>query len=150
MTARDLQIRDAVPDDSPAIARLLGELGYPCEASEIPGRLSGVRSHGGTVALAVDDDDNPLGLISLTHHWGLHSSEPTAYIAALVIGDGARGRGVGKRLVDFARQWGINNGCDHITVTSAEHRDGAHAFYPAVGMPYTGRRFSVKLTSGDA
>ncbi|HUQ48194.1 MAG TPA: GNAT family N-acetyltransferase [Gemmatimonadaceae bacterium] len=150
MTARHLQVRDATPGDAPAIARLLGELGYPSEASEIPGRLSRVRAHGGTVVLAVDDDDNPLGLISLTIHWGLHSSGSTAYIMALVIAEAARGTGVGKRLVEYARQWGTENGCDHITVTSAEHRDGAHAFYPAVGLPYTGRRFSVAIASDNA
>ena len=109
-----------------------------------------MKSHGGTVVLAVDEDDTPLGLIALTRHWGMHSSGSTTYIMALVIADGARGMGVGKRLVNFARQWGINNGCDHMTVTSAEHRDGAHAFYPAVGMPYTGRRFSVKLAPDNA
>lgn len=97
--------------------------------------------------LAVDESDTPLGLISLTRHWGLHASGPVAYIMALVIAEEARGLGVGKMLVAFAKKWGLANGCERITVTSAEHRDGAHAFYPAVGMPYTGRRFSATLTA---
>ena len=96
--------------------------------------------------LAVDGSDKPLGLISLTRHWGMHATGPTVYIMALVIAEEARGLGVGRKLVAFARQWGLEHGCVHITVTSAEHRSGAHAFYPAVGMPYTGRRFSAPLS----
>jgi GNAT superfamily N-acetyltransferase len=145
MSAPAIRVRTATSDDSPAIAVLLGQLGYPCDSREIPQRLENIASHGGTVVVAVDENDTPRGLISLTRHWGIHSSRPTAYINALVIADSARGMGIGKTLVAYARQWGLDNRCDHINVTSAEHRDGAHAFYPAVGMPYTGRRFSAKL-----
>lgn len=145
MSARDIRTRNATAADSPAIAALLGQLGYPSEEREIPKRLANVIEHGGAVVLAIDGGDTPLGLISLTRHWGLHSSGPVAYIMALVIAEDARGMGVGKALVEYAKQWGVHNGCERITVTSAEHRDGAHAFYPAVGMPYTGRRFSATL-----
>ncbi len=150
MSARDVRTRNATPADSAAIASLLGQLGYPSDEKEIPQRLANVVGRGGAVVLAVDDTDTPLGLISLTIHSGLHSSSPTAYIMALVIDDRARGMGVGKTLVNYARKWGIDNGCEHINVTSAEHRAGAHAFYPAVGMPYTGRRFSALLPRDDS
>src|SRR6476469_979343 len=143
MSAPDIRTRTAAA--SPAIAALLGQLGYPGDEREIPRRLANVVQHAGAVVLAVDDSDTPVGLISLTLHWGLHASAPVAYIMALVIAAESRGRGVGKILVDYAKQWGIDNGCERITVTSAEHRDGAHSFYPAVGMPYTGRRFSANL-----
>jgi GNAT superfamily N-acetyltransferase len=149
MTARDVRTRNATPADAPSIAALLGQLGYPSDEGEIPRRMASVMAHGGTVVLAVDESEVPLGLIALTRHWGLHSSGPIAYIMALVIAEGARGMGVGKTLVDYAKRWGIDNACDRITVTSAEHRDGAHAFYPAVGLPYTGRRFSAMLPTGD-
>src|SRR4051794_23552486 len=123
MSAHKVRLRNATPDDSPAIAVLLGQLGYPTDSIEIPQRLENIKSHGGTVVLAVDERDTPRGLISLTSHWGIHSSRPTAYINALVIADGARGMGIGKTLVEYAGQWGLDNGCDRINVTSAEHRD---------------------------
>lgn len=146
MTSRSIRIRNAGPEDSQAIAALLGELGYPSEPADIPDRISGVRGHGGAVMLAVDDNAT-LGLLCLTRHWGLHATGPTAYIMALVISERARRRGVGNALVEYAKQWGLDNGCERIAVTSAEHRDGAHEFYPAVGLPYTGRRFSANLAS---
>lgn len=143
----EVQIRKATADDSHSIAALLGQLGYPSDTVAIPGRLSGVLEHGGTVVLAVDSDDSALGLLALTRHWGLHSSGPIAYIMALVIAEGARRRGVGKALVDYAKRWGIDNGCERITVTSAEHRAEAHEFYPAMDLSYTGRRFSATLAN---
>jgi GNAT superfamily N-acetyltransferase len=147
MTARNVHIRDATPADAGAMALLLGQLGYPTHEGEIPQRLAIVLEHGGAVVLAVDDNDSPLGLLCLTRHLGIHANGPTAYINALVIGDGARRRGVGNALVQFAKEWGIKNRCEAISVTSAEHRKGAHEFYPSMGLPYTGRRFSAKLSS---
>jgi hypothetical protein len=32
-----------------------------------------------------------------------------------------------------------------LSVTSAEHRADAHAFYPRCGLPYTGRRFAAPI-----
>ena len=66
-------------------------------------------------------------------------------IMALVVSPDARGRGVGRTLVRAAEQWAMERGCGQIMVTSAEHRADAHAFYPACGMQYTGRRFAKKL-----
>ncbi|MEP6509098.1 MAG: GNAT family N-acetyltransferase [Gemmatimonadales bacterium] len=145
MSDRDFHLRDAGPDDAEAVAALLTELGHPTEAIDIPKRLSLVIAEGGAVKLAVDDDKTPLGLLVLSKHWGLHAPGPVAYIAALVVTNAARRRGVGKIFVVYAREWGKSLGCSRLTVTSAEHRADAHAFYPAMGMPYTGRRFSDVL-----
>jgi len=145
MTDRGFHLRDASPDDAETVAALLTELGHPTEAADITKRLPSVLAEGGAVKLAVDDKDAPFGLLVLSRHWGLHASGPIAYIAALVVTASARRRGVGKVFVDYAREWGRSHGCSRLTVTSAEHRADAHAFYPSMGMPYTGRRFSVSL-----
>ncbi|MEO5903960.1 MAG: GNAT family N-acetyltransferase [Gemmatimonadaceae bacterium] len=145
MTNLKVVIRSARPDESVAIATLLTELGYPSNAGDIPGRMSGVLAHGGAVVVAVTEDDTPLGLMALAPYWGLHTAGPSAYIIALVIAATARRRGVGKALVDYAKRWAVDNGCERLVVTSAEHRSDAHAFYPSMGMPYTGRRFSASL-----
>jgi len=74
------------------------------------------------------------------------SSRPVAYITALVTASAARRRGVGQLLVGSAKRWATEQGCVRLSVTSAERRADAHAFYVACGMPYTGRRFSTQLT----
>jgi GNAT superfamily N-acetyltransferase len=137
--------RSATPDDATAIAALLAQLGYAIGAEDIPGRLDGVSGDGGAVLVAVDDNDRPLGVASATSHATLHTKGGVAYITALVTDADARGRGVGRALVNAIEQWARERGADRLSVTSAEHRSGAHAFYPACGFPYTGRRFSKSL-----
>ena len=140
-----IRLRAATASDADAIAALLVELGHSTPSSEIPSRLSAVLSDHGAVFLAVDDEDRALGLISLTRLIALHAPGPIAYITALVTSSVARRRGVGQLLVNAAKEWAIERGCVRLSVTSAERRADAHAFYPACGLPYTGRRFAMDI-----
>lgn len=139
-----IRLRDATAADRDAIATLLAELGHPAEAADIPARLEATRREGGAVTLAVDGAGRPLGLMCLARLSVLHSG-PIAYITTLVIASSARRRGVGQRLVEGAKEWARAHGCVRLSVTSAEHRADAHAFYPACGLPYTGRRFAMPI-----
>jgi GNAT superfamily N-acetyltransferase len=145
MTDDAIILRSASDRDADAIASHLRELGYPAEVTEIPARLAGIRSQGGEVFLASDSAGVELGLMSLAKLSALHAPAPVAYISALVTSESARRRGVGRKLVEAAKQWAADHGCVRITVTSAEHRADAHAFYPSCGLPYTGRRFSAPI-----
>jgi len=140
-----IRLRAATASDTPAIASLLTELGHPAELADIPGRLAAIREEGGAVVVAVDAQGETLGMISMARHTVPHAPGPIAYITALVTAASARRRGVGQRLVAHAGEWATEKGCARLTVTSAEHRADAHAFYPACGMPYSGRRFSASL-----
>ena len=104
------------------------------------------RADNGAALVAVDDADRPLGVISLSRHVALHAPGPIAYITALVSASAARRRGVGQLLVEAAKMWAAEQGCVRLSVTSAERRADAHAFYPACGLPYTGRRFSMEIS----
>ena len=141
----NISLRAAVASDAPAIALLLTELGHPAEGAEIPGRLAAIVAEGGAVVVAIDAGGAVLGMISTARHAVPHWPGPIAYITALVTASAARRRGVGQLLVARAKEWARENGCVRLTVTSAEHRADAHAFYPACGMPYTGRRFSTAI-----
>jgi len=142
-----ITVRAAVADDAPAIAHLLAQLGYPTAASAIPPRLAALASEGSIALVAVDTDDRVLGLASAARHATLHSDPCTAYITALVTDESARRRGVGRHLVAALEQWARQNRCGRLSVTSAERRADAHAFYPSCGFPYSGRRFTKTLHS---
>jgi GNAT superfamily N-acetyltransferase len=142
----ELAVRDAGPADAKAIAGLLGELGYRTDREEIPERLSTIHREGGAAVLAVDADGSALGLMCLASFAALHVAGRTGYITTVVTSSAARRRGVGRALVDYAKQWARSRGCVRLSVTSAEHRADAHSFYPACGLPYTGRRFATAIT----
>jgi GNAT superfamily N-acetyltransferase len=144
-SAANIRLRNAEADDAADIAALLAQLGYPADARDIPSRLSALVDEGGAVILAVDSGGRTLGMMALARHSTLHSHAPVAYIMALVTALSARRRGVGRTLVEAAKSWARTNKCNRLTVTSAEHRSDAHAFYPSCGMPYTGRRFAAPI-----
>src|SRR5829696_1170297 len=97
-------LRTVAPADAPAVATLLTELGHPTNADVIPDRLDAVRAEGGEAFLAVTADGRALGFFSIARHAVVHGSGPVALITALVVAESARGRGVGRRMVDEARE----------------------------------------------
>lgn len=148
MPAANIAVRPATPADAAAIAALLTELGHAADAALVPPRLASVVAGGGAAYVATDDAGIAVGFISLASHAVIHSAGPVAVITALVVGARARRRGVGQRLVAAAKEWATAAACVRLIVTSAEHRADAHAFYPACGMEYTGRRFATALAPG--
>jgi GNAT superfamily N-acetyltransferase len=139
-------IRRTKPADSGSIARLLGQLGYPSAAEDIPSRIADMEREGGVAFVAVDGGDNVVGLASGCRHATLHAGGQVAYITALVTDVDARGKGIGRALVEELERWALSHDCARISVTSAEHRADAHEFYPRCGFPYTGRRFGKVLS----
>jgi GNAT superfamily N-acetyltransferase len=137
-----IDIGRATASDAAAMAPLLTQLGYPTAVEVVPHRLAAIEREGGVAFIARDDSGKVVGLISGARHATLHAGDRVAYITALVTDAEARGQGVGRALVAAIEQWARESGCTRLSVTSAEHRADAHAFYPRCGFPYSGRRFS--------
>jgi GNAT superfamily N-acetyltransferase len=137
----DIEIRQAREEDSEAISELLGELGYPTSPDEAASRLGTLRSSDYAIRVAVRDG-RVVGLVSLHLVKGIHSSSPACYLMGLVTHSTMHGQGIGKALLREAEKWAREGGCDRVTLTSANHRTAAHAFYEREGFPQTGRRFA--------
>jgi GNAT superfamily N-acetyltransferase len=144
-------IRAASHDDAPAIASLLGELGYPTDADRVRARIARVLGVHGTspsdsvfIASAGGHDD-VIGMLSVHRFSALHDDADVALITALIVAERARGAGVGRQLVDravdTARRWG----CTRLLVTTHVRRADAHAFYERIGFEFTGRRYVKAL-----
>jgi GNAT superfamily N-acetyltransferase len=140
-----MRLREATAADAPALARLLGDLGYPNEAAELPARLVGIQDQGDTVLVAEREDGELVGLVGLHLVRVLHYARPLGYITSLVTDPRVRRQGIGRLLLEGAEAWARSKGCYRLSLTSAEHRKDAHAFYPASGFPMTGRRFAKDL-----
>lgn len=142
-----MKIRPARADDAPALSRLFAQLGYPKEnePERLPARLQRIEALGDACLVAEGEDGRIVGLAGLHLVHVLHYAKPLGYITAFVVDDSVRRQGVGRKLLDAATEWARANGCYRLSLTSAEHRADAHAFYPASGFPMTGRRFGKEL-----
>ena len=137
--------RAVVPADAEVVARLLTQLGHPTDAADISSRLDALLAERGGAFMQVDESGRALGFFSVARHSVLHAAGPIGLITSLVVAADARRMGVGRAMVAAAQAWARDAGCVRLIVTSGEHRPDAHAFYPACGMAYSGRRFSVSL-----
>lgn len=141
----ELVIREAQDTDGSAIADLLGELGYPNEASFVEGRLQLVAGSAGDRVLVAERDGEVLGFVSLHLMPLFHQEGDLCRITAVAVSGSARRQGVGRRLVGAAEEFADANGAIRVEITSGEHRPVAHAFYRQVGYAEEGRRFVKHL-----
>ena len=137
-----LRIRSARPEDAPALSRLLGQLGYPTDADEIPARIEQMHGRPGTTLLVADLAGQPVGLVTVHLFPSIHASEPNAWLTTVVVDETVRGSGVGSALVRHAEEWARQQGAVRISLTSALRRVEAHEFYKARDYEHTGVRLT--------
>ena len=135
------RIRAALADDSPQLAALMGELGYPTTGEFIQEKFAQLSSTSGTKIVVADYDGKVIGLLSFSILPLLHLEGGLGRITALVVASQFKGRGIGKRLVAEAEAFAWNNRCARVEITSGEQRAEAHAFYEAIGYKQDSRRF---------
>jgi GNAT superfamily N-acetyltransferase len=134
---RTLTIRKIVLDDAATVAELSGQLGYQTSANEMAERIRSITPlPDGHIVLAACLGGEVVGWIEaeIVRHL---QSEPHALITGLVVKDGLRSLGVGKRLCYEVEQWSRNRGVFLLRVTSRSTREGAHRFYLREGFALT-------------
>jgi GNAT superfamily N-acetyltransferase len=135
------RIRDAGPADRESVAALLEELGYPAEADGVARRIASLAGREDYAVYVAETEGDVVGLGCAHVFPILHADEPLALITALVVAEKAQGGGAGRELVAKLEEFARSHGCVRIAVTTASHRDGAHAFYERLGYQHTGRRY---------
>jgi GNAT superfamily N-acetyltransferase len=128
-----MEVRVAGINDAEAIARLVGELGYPSTATQVLERLVALEGDPHHAAfVAVDRSGKIVGWIELAEIRSL-AHDARVEITGLVVDSAHRGAGVGRLLVDRGEAWARERGLSAIGVRSNIIRDGAHAFYLGLG-----------------
>jgi len=142
-----VHIREASSADSDPITALLSELGYEVPAPLVADRLRRfAESNDRRVLVAEAEAEGPVvGLLSLTWQEWLSHERLVARVTELVVASTARGRGVGKKLIDEAAAIAKQRRCELIEVTTALARDEAHSFYEAAGFECTSYRYARVL-----
>lgn len=65
------------------------------------------------------------------------------YVDDLVTNEKFRSSGAGKFLIDWLKQYGIENGCKQLHLDSGVSRFGAHRFYLREGFDITSHHFAI-------
>ena len=139
-------VRQAMPEDGFGLSELLGTLGYPCTAEEASQRVIDLRAdHDQSLFVAADERGQLVGMVCLDLSYYLPLGALTCRITALAVAPTAQRRGVGRLLLRQAEGVARNAGAVRIELTSAAHREDAHAFYRACNYQDGAKRFVKRL-----
>lgn len=133
-TTSSLLVRRVAPEDARAVAELSGQLGYTISAEEVAERISDlIASPKGQAAFVACAGTEVEGWIEVVveHHL---QSPPHGMITGLVVRDGVRSIGVGKRLCAEVERWCRANRVSVLWVYSRMTRERAHRFYLREGF----------------
>jgi len=124
-------IREATASDAAALAALSTQLGYPAQPGEAAERLTALGPEG--TVLVAEEGGAVLGWI---HVCGIRffQSPPFAEVGGLVVNEAARGKGVGKLLLEAGARWAAERGYRKLRVRSNVVREDAHRFYEREGF----------------
>ncbi|HEX4748356.1 MAG TPA: GNAT family N-acetyltransferase [Bryobacteraceae bacterium] len=144
---REILIRQIENGDAEAAARLSGELGYPAHPSDMLERIKQANSSTDRVVYVALVSNLVVGWVELgiVHHLATGAS---GEITGLVVSDGYRSAGIGRKLVAHAEQWVRDHAVTTMIVRSRITREAAHRFYIREGYALlkTSATFSKQLT----
>jgi len=134
-------VRLAQAKDAPAIALLIGELGYKVSDQVILKKLNHFAEQKSGEAFVATEGEHVLGCISVHVQELFHAPGRLGRITSLVVNKRAEGAGVGRALMERANDYFRTSGCVRAEVTSGDHRPATHRFYVANGYAQDERRF---------
>ena len=140
-----LDLRVAMPADADDVARLLTEMGYPCEIDDALERIGAILDNDRQVVVVARRDGAVSGLIALDFMYYLPLGTTTCRVTALVVTATAQGLGIGRALLKEAERRARVGGAARIELTSGSQRTEAHAFYRACGYSDGTVRFVKSL-----
>ncbi len=130
-----LSIRPIQPADATAAAELSGQLGYPSTPEQLSERIAVLTDCANSQAVFVATLTEAPGStpkivgwieVAITRHL---QSDPFVLLGGLVVQEGHRGLGIGRRLCEKAESWTLEQGINILRVTSRSSRPDAHRFY---------------------
>jgi GNAT superfamily N-acetyltransferase len=129
----EIRVRRARTSDIAQLTPLCGQLGYPSSEEEVRGRLSGIDEAPLHALWVAETSDGKLAGFLNAFVMRTIDTDARVEIAALVVDDAQRSRGVGQLLIEQVEAWARENGCKVIGLRSNVIRDRAHKFYERLG-----------------
>lgn len=134
-------IRVGTVADAALLGRMLHEFNAEYDetepSAELTGELAGPQLQSGEVAVLFAEDDgseDPVGFAQLRFRLSLYSPGPDALLEELWVRPNARGRGLGRALLDAAMQLARDRGADRIELNTSTDDTAARALYSSAGF----------------
>jgi len=128
-----MTIRAATPADAESVAALSCQLGYPSLPQTMRQRLARIQCDKNRVVYVAElAGGGVVGWIEV-FAYELLVAEWRAEIESLIVDEGYRGAGIGRRLIGRAEAWARGRGCKTVYLRSNIIRERAHAFYKNLG-----------------
>jgi len=128
-------IRMATKSDITALLPLMDQLGYPTPLPQLEERFENfIKLDGYGIAVAITMS-RIVGWIAWSQSKTFISDKTRVHIEGLVVDQEYRGRGIGKKLVNFVEKFAKQFSPVIIDLTSSLRRekDGSHEFYKTLG-----------------
>jgi GNAT superfamily N-acetyltransferase len=128
-----MRIRPMTPADSPLVADLTTQLGYPSSPEETTERLAALLERpDDNAVLVAEDEGRPVGWVHVELFRSLDSGLQ-ANIGGLVVDESHRNHRIGAALLQAAEGWARDRGAPTMVVRSRVTRERAHRFYVREG-----------------
>jgi GNAT superfamily N-acetyltransferase len=132
----EARVRLARESDAVQIAGLAGQLGYPSTTDDILRRmrtLEPASQHALFVAESPAGEVVGWGHVSVSH---LIENDLRAELNGLIVAEGQRSLGAGRKLLEQAERWARERGCKALNLRSNVKRNRAHQFYERQGYQH--------------
>jgi GNAT superfamily N-acetyltransferase len=144
----EVEIRLAAEADLPAILALYRDVGdshvLPLDrAQTIFRRLQSYPDYVVYVAVSAGEIVGTFALLIMDNL--AHLGAPSGVVEDVVVRSDRQGRGIGRRMMQLARERCRERGCYKMTLSSSLRREAAHRFYETLGFERHGYSFLVEL-----
>ena len=141
----NVKVRAPAETDADAFASLVTQLGYTSTPAQVVARLRHLADRTDIRAFVAEQQGRVVGMIGVEAFPAFHRDGLHGYVTALVVDEDVRGGGVGAALMAAAEAWFAEQGVKRVNLTTALHREEAHAFYERLGYTFTGKRYTKIL-----
>jgi len=128
-----ISIRQIAPSDAEAVTNLAHQLGYPLSVEQILQNIKAILSASDHNVYVAAHDNRVVGWVGVCQAILLVSLS-YCEINGLVVDEKYRGKGIGKLLIDKARQWGKERGNTKLKLRCNVKRTETHLFYQHLGV----------------
>lgn len=132
-SVQSITLRPATDADAPAIARLSAQLGYPMTIDFVERHLRHTDEAPRHAVIVACRESDVVGWIEVRIAHAMET-ESLAEIVGLVVDEVARGGGIGRELIAWARTWAEEAGQNRLRVRTNVQRGDAAAFYSRAGF----------------